>query len=487
MPVSMALPRTTGFFKQDGGNDRRFIRYGARLTTPPILHRTVIKVLILGSLTPWLATGCAAYHARPLGLGVSAPDPALSALAMAVDRPYLTAQPVDLAAPLTPNALAVIAVLENPDLKALRARAAVVEAQAFAARLLPDPSVGLGADKILGGPDTANSLAGQLGFDLSMLRTRAAQRAKDRALGAQVRADIAWAEWQTACNARLQGARVAALSAQLPLAQTSAAATQALYDQAAHAASRGDIAPTTLDGRRLAALDAAAILRGIERDLGAARLELNRMLGLPPEMALQLASPEAPGIAPPATVLFNLALERRLDLAALRKGYDAAEADVRLAIIQQFPNLTLTLNGARDTANNRTVGGQIGFTLPLWNRNRGAIAVTSATRAQLHTEYDARLFQTRADIAAAISAIAIAARQRDALGAQLPALRQTAGAAARAAARGDLARSVAESSEQTLRDRMLAALQLQQAVAEQMIALELLTGGPRAAWAKGRN
>lgn len=456
------------------------------MTTPPNPQGSTIRMLVLALLTPWLAAGCAAYHPEPLRSAPAGPDPALSALAATIDRPYLTPQPVDLAAPLTPNALAVIAVLENPDLKALRTRAAVVDAQAFAARLLPDPSIGLGLDKLLSGPDMSNALSGQIGLDLSLLRSRAAQRAKDRALGAQVRADIAWAEWQTACNARLQGARVAALAAQLPLAQASAAATQSLFDEAQRAALRNDIAPATLDSRRLAALDASAVLRAIERDLAAARLELNRMLGLPPETVLHLASPEAMPAAPPAAALVALALDRRLDLVALRKGYDAAQADVRLAIIQQFPNLSLTLNAARDTAANQTVGGLIGFTLPLWNRNRGAIAVSSATRLQLRAEYDARLIQTRADIAAAVSALTIATRQRDELDAQLPTLRRNAAAAVAAAARGDLARAVAQASEQTLRDRALAALQLQQAVAEQAIALELLTGSPRAAWAQGR-
>ena len=37
---------------------------------------------------------------------------------------------IDLAAPLTGNAIAVIAVIGNPDLKALRARTGVTEAQA---------------------------------------------------------------------------------------------------------------------------------------------------------------------------------------------------------------------------------------------------------------------------------------------------------------------------------------------------------------------
>lgn len=455
------------------------------------LSRSAIKRKALVLPTPAFAAGllaaCAAYHPQPLATRIAPANAALSAAAMTIDRPFLLPQPIDLSAPLTPNALAVIAVLENPDLKALRTRAAVADAQAFAARLLPDPSVSLGADKILAGPDAFTALAAQVGADLSMLRTRAAQRAKDKALGAQIRADIAWAEWQTACNARLQGARVVWLGEQLPLAQQSAAAAQSLYDRAARAVARGDVARADLDGRRLAALDAVASLRGVERDLAAARLELNRMLGLAPDITLQLARPEAWSASPTAETLTRLALARRLDLEALRKGYDAAEADARLAVIQQFPSLTLNVTGARDTSDNRTVGGQIGFTLPLWNRNRGGIAVAQATRAQLHAEYDARLFQTRADIAAAVSALAVAARQRAELAAQFPALRQNAEAAGRAARRGDISGALAQASEQTLRDRTLAGLQLEQVVTEQFIALELLTGAPHAAWTEGRN
>jgi len=432
-----------------------------------------------------LLSGCASYHAVPLATAVAPADAQLSVLAAKIDRPFLKPQTIDLSAPLTPNALAVIAVLENPDLKALRTKASVVDAQAFAARLLPDPTAQVGTDKVLSGPDGFMALAGQLGFDLSMLRTRAAQRAKNTALASQVRADIAWAEWQTACNARLQGARVVALRAQLPLAQASAAATQQLYDHAARAADRGDIARGDLDGKRLAALDAANVLRSLERDLAAARLELNRMLGLAPEAMLTLGAADAGVPLPQNDQLVTHALEQRLDLQALRKGYDAAEADARVAVIQQFPNLSLNLNSARDTANNKTIGSQIGFTLPVWNRNRGGFAIANATREQLHAEYDARLFQTRADIAAAMSALGVLARQRADLNAQMPALSRSADAANRAAARGDLAHAIAETALQTLRDRKFALLQLDQAAAEQLIALELLSGGPRATWTEG--
>ena len=136
--------------------------------------------------------------------------------------------------------------------------------------------------------------------------------------------------------------------------------------------------------------------------------------------------------------LFTIAQTERLDLRALAQGYAVQEAAVHKAVLDQFPTLNLAFTATRDPTNNRLFGPGIGLTLPLWNRNRGGIAVALATRAQLKAEYEARLFQTRADIAAAISSIVIARRQRDELTAQIGALERFASATNRAAKRGDL-------------------------------------------------
>jgi len=173
---------------------------------------------------------------------------------------------------------------------------------------------------------------------------------------------------------------------------------------------------------------------------------------------------------------------RRLDLQALRAGYQVAEAELHKAVLQQFPNLSLTIAAARDTANNRTIGPQVGFTLPLWNRNRGGIAIASATREQLRAEYAARLFQTRAEIETAVAALSAFRRQHEVLRDQLPEIERYAAATERAAARGDLARATADTVLQGARDRQLALLQLDQQIAEQTIALELLSGGPSEGW-----
>jgi outer membrane protein TolC len=122
--------------------------------------------------------------------------------------------------------------------------------------------------------------------------------------------------------------------------------------------------------------------------------------------------------------------------------------------------------------------------LPLWNRNRGGIAVETATRAALKAEYEARLFQTRSDIAAAVGGLGLLARQRTAILRDLPAVRRFAEATRRAADRGDLAPTTAATAEQAWRDKQLQLAQAERDIAEQTIALELLTGAPQEAWPK---
>lgn len=430
-----------------------------------------------------LLAGCASYTPRPLATTPSDGDiAALSRDAATIDRPYLKPANVDLAAPLDDNAIAVIAVLNNPDLKALRTKAGVADAQVFSARLLPDPTFSLGLGGILSGPDPFSEIASGLGLDLNALRTGKVRRQAAEAQARQVRLDLAWAEWQTAGQARLQAVRIRRLQGAIDLLRIDDAAAQSLLARNLHAAARGDIASTGVEAVRTDAAATADKLRTAEHDLDAARLELVKLLGLPPETRLRVAPAADTAPALDAARLTQIALDNRLDLQALRAGYDAQEAAVHKAILDQFPSLALNLNFTRDTGGNNILGPTVDFTLPLWNRNRGGIAVERATREQLKAEYDARLFQTRADIAAAVSAVSLARRQRDAVRAQLPELDRLARVSRAAAARGDVSRATAETAEGALRDKRVELATADQTIDEAMIALELLTGVPREDW-----
>ncbi len=406
----------------------------------------------------------------------------LSADAQNIDRPFLRPTAIDFDAPLGDNAVAVLAVLNNPDLKAMRTRAGVKSAQVFAAGLLPDPSFSAGLDHILSGPDPVDNLAASFGFDLNALRTRHVLVKQARAAERQVRLDLAWAEWQKANDARTQAVRVSALERQFQLLDTSRQTAQSLLQRTLDAAGRGDYAADQVQAARQSAFNITQQYQRVEANLATARFELTRLLGLPPEYPLVLAPIDPPVRLPSAHTLFALSLDQRTDLAALRAGYDAQEAATRKAVLDQFPNLTVTANAMRDTGNNKLLGPSINLTLPLWNRNRGGIAIERATREALRAEYDARIFQTRAEIAAAREAVNIAEKQRLAVLEGLPALQRFAAATRTAANRGDLALATAETTEQALRDQQLLLAQAEQQIAENMIMLEQFSGVSRENW-----
>ena len=440
---------------------------------------------LLGCL---LVGGCASYRPAPLDLAPASLDApiasVLSADASAIRRPFLTPATIDLARPLDLNAVATIAVLANPDLKALRARAGIADAQVFSVGLLPDPTFSFTAEPLISGADPVANLASGLGFNINALRTRGIVRRQLTAQARQVRLDFAWSEWQTAGQARIQAVRVVRLERYVELARQSSETAAGLLARVLRAIGRGDLLPTEAQASRTAAFDAAVRLRLATRDLAAARFELRRLMGVPPEYAFDLAPLPAPAVPFDSARLFEIALAQRTDLEALRAGYAAQEAGVRRAVLDQFPTLELAINGTRDSARNVALGPTVAFTLPLWNRNRGPIAIESATRAALRSEYDARLFGTRAQIAAAAGGVAVARGQRASILANLPVARQFAQATRRAATRGDLPLATAETAEQAVRDQELLIAQNDQDIAEQTIALELLTGAPQESWTR---
>ena len=430
------------------------------------------------------AASCATYAPLPLDREVADRPAALTGLveqASANRRPFLKPVTIDLAQPLDGNALAVIAVVANPDLKAARARAGISEAQAFAARLLPDPTLNLSVSPVLTGPDPVLDLIAGLGLDLAALRSRGVRVAQARAAAQQVRLDLAWAEWQTAGQARIRAVRILGLERSAALAEATRATARSLLDRTQRAAGRGDLGGDAVQAARTASADAEDKARNAARDLAAARGELGGLLGLP-DLAIRLAPQPLANLPLDVDRLYALAKANRTDIQALEAGYAAQEAATRKAILDQFPTLALSVNANRDTAGNLIVGPAIDFTLPLWNRNRGGIAVERATRVALKAEYEARLAQTRAGIAAAVGGIGVARRQHEAALRDLPAARRYAEASRRAANRGDLALSTAETAEQARRDREALVVQTQQDIGEQMIALELLAGTLREAW-----
>jgi outer membrane protein TolC len=130
--------------------------------------------------------------------------------------------------------------------------------------------------------------------------------------------------------------------------------------------------------------------------------------------------------------------QRRPDLLALQAGYASQNANLRKAILDQFPLLTLGYSRQRDNTGIVSNGLAATVAVPLFNRGRGDIQVQAATREQLAQEYRARLDQTVADVAQARADLAAEAADRQRLEADVPRLEAEARNARPAFARGDM-------------------------------------------------
>ncbi len=438
-----------------------------------------------------ILSGCAAYHAKPLRAPALAAlkgpsHRALVAAARALRVPGLASLPLDFRKPLTGKELGVIAVIADPALRALRARERIARAQVFAAGLLPDPVVRFGALKPYGVGASGRSVALSDGFlwDLSRLVTRSMDIRMARERAAQVRYNVAWREWVTANEARLAARQVYWLEAEWRIARKALALLGHHEPMLARDASRH-----LIGGRQLlffqAAQDALRMkAAALHRALKAARITLNGQLGLPPWAPLRIARP-APlhGVRGAPRSLFRRAVSRRLDLVALVAAYRSADEALLRAVLDQYPRLSLGAAGARNSSGVNEAGFQLSLVVPLFNANRGAVAIARARRAALFQDYVARLAKARAQIYQLDTAQASLERELAGLRGRRASLARTARAAraARAAHALGLVSYLTLMQELTAVELKMTALRLSRAATT--LALATATATP---WSKGR-
>jgi outer membrane protein TolC len=367
--------------------------------TGPIMLMLVIAPLLVG---------CVAYHAQPLRLTVK-----LHRSVATLDHTLPSGRMINLSAPLSPQTMAALAVLNDPALRAARAQIGVAQAQILAAALPPDPSLQGGFGALLGGPAVAPSIAGSFTQDLANLVTSGARLRAARARADEVAANIVWQEWQVASQAETLSAALWTDRRKIGTLDQARAALRVLVNTGAQQVAAGNITidQAALARASLANLDAA-------RDLAAQQAEADHaalagLLGLSPAARIKIARPAIDRLAPQITDhLLTTLSTRRPDLLALRYGYRAANADLRAAILAQFPLLSLSVNGGSDTSQVATVGPSLSLNLPLFNRNRGNIAVMRATRRQLRAAYTAAVASAESGAVAAQQALAALEQQR---------------------------------------------------------------------------
>lgn len=346
--------------------------------------------------------GCAVYAPKQLHPRPAPEDAAtLSIPAKQMPVPALRTHRFDPSDGLDVTETAMLAVANSPRLRVMRDRLGVARAQAFAAGLLPDPQLSGSRDVSTGGaPDLSRGFSLGLDYDLGALLTRSARKAGARAGQRQVRLQLLWAEWQTIARARLLFDRVQSLRAR----QRRLAHEKRLMDPMRAtidtALKQGNLDYAVADTGLNAVAGVRNRLEDVRRRREQAGHALRALLGLAPTAPLHLVGPAwqpRPTAAAIARAGHHLARQRP-DLLALKAGYAAQEAKVRTAILGQFPDIQVGFSRARDTSGVFSNSLGVSLNLPLFNANRGRIAVARATRRQLADAYRARVLATRNDM-----------------------------------------------------------------------------------------
>ena len=369
--------------------------------------RISLVPVIFGMALWTIFPACTRYHALPLSSDAARETPNMTRIRIAaqeIHHPILKPLDFDDRNGLSPDEAAVLAVLANPWLRAVRDQRAIAAGQVLQAGILPNPRLTY-VLSIPTGPvpvGTVTEFVGTVLWDLQTLINRGARVDAAEARAEAVDLDVAWQEWQIAQAAKLAAYRLLTLRYQAQLATELSDFLTENVNQVRQALRRGILTGLELSAAETAHNNARTSMLELEKQVRQQQLAFNRLLGMPPESAIPLErSIELPArLVPPTLEWFLDGLEdRRLDLVALRKGYPSQEATVRAAILSQFSNITIGMYGKRDLESFYRLGPQVSADLPIFNRNQGNIAIERATRQKLLDEYINRVFQTRNDIA----------------------------------------------------------------------------------------
>ena len=339
-------------------------------------------------------SSCTQYTAHPLtkeSIRQQLQTPTIEQLtiqAKKIKHPLLASLKFDMENGLSPDEAAILAVLRNPELRAIRDQHGIANAQLLQAGLLPDPQVSYSFAVPSAGTtlDTNHAFGIGLSWEATAMIWRENKISAAKKQQQSVDLQIAWQEWQIAQAAKLATYQLIVYTEQHALLAEMA---QRLEDNRARLQQASDEGLVT-ELERVAAVSAKNLvdirLLALEQQMQQQQQRLNRAMGLKPhetarlqqniDLATQLN-------APAYAYLIDNIENRRLDLIALRQGYQSQEETLHVAVLQQFPQISIGFDHARDNSNLYTMGFGVSMTLPIFNRNQGQIAIDRATRQQL--------------------------------------------------------------------------------------------------------
>jgi cobalt-zinc-cadmium efflux system outer membrane protein len=365
-----------------------------------VIHTRLLIMVLVIILTGLFFYGCVHFEAKPLDASDNLSRLEQRSLMDSGLRKFVETNLHRTFTEWPPNSLdfetlTLVALYFSHDLNVARAKSYEAEAAKIIAGENPNPSIAFSPGYNTSTPSGGGSpwILG-LSFDIPIetfgkrgYRTSEAQHLSDAAKLA-----IAGTAWDVRTN--LKKAMIALWQAreQELLAKEKLEAMDELVRISSARYKAGDIDKNELIAMQLLTQQAHLEYSGIKGRTAGILINLEGAAGLAPHAldglnidlsCLEQALPEIPSSSARRITLLN-----RADVLSSIAEYAAIESALRLEIAKQYPDLDISPGYEYDQGDNKW---QLGFqlTLPLFNRNRGAIAEADARRNTASANFNA--------------------------------------------------------------------------------------------------
>ncbi len=216
--------------------------------------------------------------------------------------------------------------------------------------------------------------------------------------------DVARANLYSAQDARelvelaVGGAYLQAIAAKAKVAfeEGQAKSANAVYQQSVQQLAQGLIAKVEADQNEVQVLTHQQRVLSLQNDLAKQKINLARMIGLPPNDQYDVTDDAPYSPAPPLAVedALKQAFNQRADLKAADAQVRAAERAHAAALAERYPSLGVTADyggiGVNPSQLETTYTAAASLKIPIWlgGRTEGDIQQSDATLAQRRAEYE---------------------------------------------------------------------------------------------------
>lgn len=309
---------------------------------------------------------------------------------------------------------------QRADLQAARQKLEIAKGRLTQAGLRPNPTLEseYGSPRFIGGESEYDFSIG-----VSQVFETSGKRKKRLAVAelelTQARAEITALERRFAAEVRALYVRAVSAGKQLDTLEKLIAANEEILRITDARLKEGDVAPLDLNLLRVETEKLKVQMLRAKSELESGIISLRALVGIEQTETLRIAplAEKPPRLDLSLIEVTDLALRERADLQAAKINEEIGEAKIRLAQAQSKPNIegivkfsrnksvfdlpeSLGDNLAiRDRSNELTFGVKID--LPLFNRNQGELAITTAEKIQAQRQREALEAEIKRDIALA--------------------------------------------------------------------------------------